>query len=137
MAARERNVSACVKESWKARRLADDTDRFVNFFSFVAKPELYAQASFYQGKTITLIVGSGAGTAYDMYGRLLANHIGKHIPGNPNVMVQNMPAAGGMVAANFVYEVAKPDGLTMASINPAHYFNQLQGSKEVEFAWTK
>ena len=75
---------------------------------------LYAQAPFYQGKTITLIVGSGAGTAYDMYGRLLANHIGKHIPGNPNIMVQNIPAAGGMVAANFVYEVAKPDGLTMA-----------------------
>ena len=56
---------------------------------------------------MTMIVGSGAGTAYDMYGRLLANHIGKHIPGNPTVIVQNMPAAGGMVAANFVYGIAK------------------------------
>ena len=107
------------------------------FFLLLPSPGPYAQAPFYQGKTITLIVGSGAGTAYDMYGRLLANHIGKHIPGNPNVMVQNMPAAGGMVAANFVYEVAKPDGLTIVSINPAHYFNQLQGSKEVKFDWTK
>ena len=107
------------------------------FFFLLPSPGLYAQAQFYQGKTITLIVGSGAGTAYDMYGRLLANHIGKHIPGSPNVMVQNMPAAGGMVAANFVYEVAKPDGLTIASINPAHYFNQLQGNKEVKFDWTK
>ena len=107
------------------------------FFLLLPSPGLYAQAPFYQGKTITLIVGSGAGTAYDMYGRLLANHIGKHIPGSPNVMVQNMPAAGGMVAANFVYEVAKPDGLTIASINPAHYFNQLQGNKEVKFDWTK
>jgi tripartite-type tricarboxylate transporter receptor subunit TctC len=99
--------------------------------------ELRAQSTFYQGKTITLIVGSGAGTAYDMYARLLGNYIGKHIPGNPTVLVQNMPAAGGLVAANYVYGVAKPDGLTVASINPAHYFNQLQGNKEVKFDWTK
>jgi tripartite-type tricarboxylate transporter receptor subunit TctC len=99
--------------------------------------ELSAQSTFYQGKTITLIVGSGAGTAYDMYARLLGNYIGKHIPGNPTVLVQNMPAAGGLVAANYVYGVAKPDGLTVASINPAHYFNQLQGNKEVKFDWTK
>lgn len=99
--------------------------------------ELCAQSTFYQGKTITLIVGSGAGTAYDMYARLLGNYIGKHIPGNPTVLVQNMPAAGGLVAANYVYGVAKPDGLTLASINPAHYFNQLQGNKEVKFDWTK
>jgi tripartite-type tricarboxylate transporter receptor subunit TctC len=96
-----------------------------------------AQAPYYQSKTITLIVGSGAGTAYDMYGRLLANHIGKHIPGHPSVVVQNMPAAGGLVAANYVYGVAKPDGLTLASINPAHYFNQIQGNKEVKFDWTQ
>src|SRR5438094_10269596 len=93
-----------------------------------------AQTPYYQGKTITFIVGSGAGTAYDMYARLLANHIGKHIPGNPGVVAQNMPAAGGMVAANFIYGVAKPDGLTVVSSNPAHYFNQLQGNKEVNFA---
>jgi tripartite-type tricarboxylate transporter receptor subunit TctC len=99
--------------------------------------QLGAQSPYYQGKTITLIVGSGAGTAYDMYGRLLGNHISKYIPGNPAVVVQNMPAAGGLVAANYVYGVAKPDGLTIASINPAHYFNQLQGNKEVKFDWTK
>ncbi len=97
----------------------------------------FAQAPYYQGKTITFIVGSGAGTAYDMYSRLLANHLGKHIPGNPAVVTQNMPAAGGIVAANFVYGVAKPDGLTVASINPAHYFNQLQGNKEIKFDWPK
>lgn len=96
-----------------------------------------AQSPFYQGKTITVIVGSGAGTAYDIYARLLTTHLGKHIPGNPGVIVQNMPAAGGLVAANFVYGVAKPDGLTLASINPAHYFNQLQGNKEVKFDWAK
>lgn len=96
-----------------------------------------AQPNFFQGKTVTLIVGSGAGTAYDMYARLLGSYIGKHLPGNPTVVIQNMPAAGGLVAANYVYGVAKPDGLTLASINPAHYFNQLQGNKEVKFDWTK
>jgi tripartite-type tricarboxylate transporter receptor subunit TctC len=99
--------------------------------------ELHAQTPFYQGKTITLIVGSGAGTAYDIYARLLGSYLGKYLPGNPSVLAQNMPAAGGLVAANFVYGVAKPDGLTLASINPAHYFNQLQGNKEVKFDWPK
>jgi tripartite-type tricarboxylate transporter receptor subunit TctC len=112
---------------------------FLGMLSFLvlAAANLHGQTPYYQGKTITFIVGSGAGTAYDMYGRLLANHIGKHIPGNPGVVVQNMPAAGGMVAANFIYGVAKPDGLTVVSINPAHYFNQLQGNKEVRFDWPK
>lgn len=99
--------------------------------------ELHAQAPFYQGKTVTFLVGSSAGTAYDIYARLLAAHIGKYLPGNPTVIVQNMPAAGGLVTANYVYGVAKPDGLTLASINPAHYFNQLQGNKEVKFDWPK
>ena len=98
---------------------------------------LLAQTPYYQGKTINFIVGSGAATAYDMYSRLLANHINKYLPGNPNIVVQNMPAAGGIVAANYVYGVAKPDGLTVASINPAHYFNQIQGAKEIKFDWTK
>ena len=104
---------------------------------FAARTELRAQAPFYQGKTITFLVGSGSGTAYDIYSRLLAAYIGKHLPGNPTVIVQNMPAAGGLAAANYVYGVAKPDGLTLASVNPAHYFNQLQGNKEVKFDWPK
>src|SRR5437867_8085644 len=104
---------------------------------WLSTTEVQAQTRFYQGKTITLIVGSGAGTAYDIYARLLGSYVGKHLLGNPTVVVQNMPAAGGMVAANFVYGVAKPDGLTLASINPAHYFNQLQGNKEVKFDWPK
>jgi tripartite-type tricarboxylate transporter receptor subunit TctC len=110
---------------------------FLLFLWFSCASELYAQAPFYQGKTITFLVGSGAGTAYDIYARLLAGYIGKYLPGNPSVIVQNMPAAGGLVAANYVYGVAKPDGLTIASINPAHYFNQLQGNKEAKFDWPK
>jgi len=99
--------------------------------------ELGAQTPYYQGKTLNFVVGSGTGTAYDMYARLLGNYIGKYLAGNPNVIMQNMPAAGGIVAANYVYGVAKPDGLTIASINPAHYFNQIQGNKEIKFDWPK
>jgi tripartite-type tricarboxylate transporter receptor subunit TctC len=63
--------------------------------------------------------------------------MGKYIPGNPNFIVQNMPAAGSMVAANNVYSVAKPDGLTLGLIAPALYFEQLVGRKEVQFDWAK
>jgi tripartite-type tricarboxylate transporter receptor subunit TctC len=107
------------------------------FFLALPRPGVYAQAPFYQGKTVTVIVGSAAGVAYDIYARLLGQFIAKHLPGNPNIVVQNMPAAGSLVAANFVYGVAKPDGLTIASINPALYFNQLQGQKEVKYDWAK
>ena len=109
----------------------------IMFVLLLPPAALHAQAPYYQGKTISFIVGSGTGTAYDMYARLLGNHIGKYIPGNPSVIMQNMPAAGGIVAANFTYGVAKPDGLTLASINPAHYFNQIQGNKEIKFDWPK
>jgi tripartite-type tricarboxylate transporter receptor subunit TctC len=97
----------------------------------------YAQTPFHQGKTVRLIVGTTAGSNYDMYGRLVAQFLGKHIPGNPEVIVQNMPGGGNIVAANFLYSVAKPDGLTLGSINPALYFNQLAGNKEVQFDWSK
>ena len=99
--------------------------------------DLQAQANFYQGKTITIVVGTSAGSTYDLYARLIAAHLVKHIPGSPSVVVQNMAGAGSAIAANFVYNVAKPDGLTLGSINPALYFNQLAGGKEVQFDWAK
>lgn len=105
------------------------------FIGFAA-PAL-AQANFYNDKTIRMVVGTSAGSAYDVYARLIAQHLGKHIPGNPDIQVQNMPGGGSMVGANFVYSVAKPDGLTIGSINPALYFNQLAGNKEVQFDWSK
>jgi tripartite-type tricarboxylate transporter receptor subunit TctC len=99
--------------------------------------DAHAQTPFYQGKTITVIVGYLAGDGYDIWTRLLVAHMGKHIPGNPNMIAQNMPGAGSMIAANHVYNVAKPDGLTMASIGPSLYLDQLVGKKEVHFDWSK
>ena len=99
--------------------------------------ELHAQAPFYQGKTIRLIAGTPAGSVYDLYARMVAQFLPKHIPGSPNIIVQNMPGVASMVAANYIYEVAKPDGLTIGSIQPALYFDQLVGRKEVKFDWQR
>ena len=108
-------------------------------FLFVLLWTLNAQAqnAFYQGKTIRLVAGTPAGSVYDLYARLVAQFIPKHIPGAPNVIVQNMPGVASMVAANYIYSVAKPDGLTIGSIQPALYFDQLVGRKEVQFDWQK
>ncbi|HEX9274274.1 MAG TPA: tripartite tricarboxylate transporter substrate-binding protein [Candidatus Binatia bacterium] len=98
---------------------------------------LLAQVPFYQGKTISIIVGTKAGDVYDLYPRLLAEFWTKHIPGSPNIIVQNVPGAGSLIAANQVYSIAKPDGLTLGAIYPALYFNQLIKKPEVKYDWAK
>ena len=97
----------------------------------------HGQTPYYQGKTITVVVGTVAGDLYDLYARAIALIMGKYIPGNPNIIVQNMPGAGHMIAANYIYNVAKPDGLTMAAINAGLYFEQLVGRPEAKFGWTQ
>src|SRR5262245_63068792 len=96
-----------------------------------------AQAPFYQDKTLRIIAGYGAGSVDDAWTRMIARFLGKYLPGNPNIVVQNMPGAGAMVAANYVYKVAKPDGLTLGGIRNGLYFDQLVGRKEVQFDWPK
>ena len=92
---------------------------------------------FFKGKSIRLVVGNSPGGAMDDWARFVAQHLGRHIPGAPEIVVQNMPGAGAIIAANFIYNVAKPDGLTLGLINPANYIDQLLGSKEVKFDWPK
>jgi tripartite-type tricarboxylate transporter receptor subunit TctC len=106
-------------------------------FSVTWNYPLYAQTPYYQGKTMTIVVGTVAGDIYDLYARAIALTMGKYLPGNPNIIVQNMPGAGHMIAANYLYGVAKPDGLTIAGILPTLYFEQLIGRAEVKFDWTK
>ncbi len=79
---------------------------------------VHAQADFYKGKTIRLIIGYSAGGTNDLWARAIARHWGKHIPGNPDFIVQNMPGAATLVAANYIYGVEKPDGLTLGLIAP-------------------
>jgi tripartite-type tricarboxylate transporter receptor subunit TctC len=104
---------------------------------FLCASQGQAQEPFYKGKTITILAGTGAGNVYDIFARMFARHLGKHIPGNPHIIVQNMAGAASMIAANHLYNVSKPDGLTIGAIFPALYFDQIIGRSEVKFDWGK
>jgi tripartite-type tricarboxylate transporter receptor subunit TctC len=100
----------------------------------ISAPTVSAQTTpFYKDKTIRIIVGFTSGGLYDQYARILARHMGKHIPGNPNIIVQNMPGAGSLSATNYVYGVAKPDGLTLGMPGSGIYLDQLLERKEATF----
>jgi len=88
---------------------------------------------FYSGKTVRIVVGFSAGGGFDTYARAIARHMGKHIPGNPSFIVENMTGAGSLVAANHVYKVAKPDGLTIGHFIGGLFLGQVLGQKGIEF----
>lgn len=94
-------------------------------------------ADFYKGKTLRVIVGSAPGGGYDTYTRMIARHIGRYIPGNPSVVVENMPGAGGLVAANFIYKRADPDGLTAAVFNNSNIVQKALGDPRIPIAFDK
>jgi tripartite-type tricarboxylate transporter receptor subunit TctC len=99
-------------------------------------PTLLMAASaedFYRGKNIRIVVGFSAGGGFDTYARAIARHIGKHIPGQPSVVVENMTGAGSLIAANHVYKVAKPDGLTIGHFIGGLFLGQVLGQKGIEF----
>lgn len=104
---------------------------------FIPRLTLHAQTPFYQGKTITIIVSAKAGDVYDLYPRLLAEFLPKYIPGNPNVIIQNVPGAAGLIGTNQLYNTAKPDGLTLGATYAALYFEQLVQRPEAKFDWSK
>jgi tripartite-type tricarboxylate transporter receptor subunit TctC len=84
-------------------------------------------AKFYAGKTLHLVIGYAPGGGYDLYARTLGRHIGRHIPGNPRIVVQNMPGAGSLKAANFLYNVAPKDGTTFGGFSRGAYLDPLLG----------
>ena len=84
---------------------------------------IYAQEPFYRGKTVRMRVGGSAGGGYDTYTRVIARHIGKHVPSNPTFVVENVTGAGTLISANHVYKVAKPDGLTIGHFAPTAWKN--------------
>ena len=92
---------------------------------------------FYKGKSIRLIVGASAGGGYDTYSRTIARHMGKHIPGNPVFVVENMPGAGFLISANYMYRIAKPDGLTIGHFSGGLFLQQLLGKPGIEFESNK
>jgi tripartite-type tricarboxylate transporter receptor subunit TctC len=119
------------------KRIAFAISFFLAWSTWLTANVLAQAEPFYKGKTIKMIVGNPPGGGYDAWARIAARYMGKYIPGNPDFVVQNMPGAGSMVAANHVYSVAKPDGLTLGAITPSLYFEQLLGRKEVQFDWAK
>ena len=92
---------------------------------------------FFKGKQIKIVVGFTAGGIIDLWARLYTQYLGKYIPGNPDLVVQNVAGGGSMIAANQLYNVAKPDGLSLAMVSSGLYFDQLMGAKEVQFDWAK
>jgi tripartite-type tricarboxylate transporter receptor subunit TctC len=92
-----------------------------------------AQKSFYEGKALRFVVGFTAGGGYDAYTRAIARHMGKHIPGNPSIVVDNMPGAGSMISANHTFKVAKPDGLTVGHFIGGLFLQQLLGKPGIQF----
>jgi tripartite-type tricarboxylate transporter receptor subunit TctC len=107
------------------------------FFSFALVSPALAQSNFYEAKTIKLVLGFSAGGISDLWGRALSRAMSPHISGKPQIILQNMPGAGSLTAANYVYNIAKPDGLTIGFFTPGLFFNQLIGAKEVQFDWAK
>jgi len=99
---------------------------FLGFMTWLVDAD--AQESFYKGKTIRLIVGLAPGGGYDLYARTIARHMGKHIPGNPTIVVENMTGAGSIIAGNYMYKAAKPDGLTIGHILGGLFLQQLLGN---------
>jgi tripartite-type tricarboxylate transporter receptor subunit TctC len=95
-----------------------------------------AQASnhdYYKGKTLRFIVAFSAGGTFDAYTRVIARHFGKHVPGNPSVVVENMTGAGGIIQANYMFQRAKPDGLTIGNNQGSFVMQQILGARGIEF----
>jgi tripartite-type tricarboxylate transporter receptor subunit TctC len=88
---------------------------------------------FYRGKVIRILVGFSAGGGFDTFARTLSRHMGKYVPGNPTIIVENMTGAGSLIAANHIYKVAKPDGLTIGAFNGNQILGQLVGAQGIAF----
>lgn len=103
------------------------------FLISLALANVAAADDFYKGKTIRIVVGFSAGGGFDTYARAIARHMAKHIPGEPAIVVENMTGAGSLIAANHVYKVAKPDGLTIGHFIGGLFLGQVLGQKGIEF----
>ena len=108
---------------------------FASFFVLAVfiSPEELLSAPYFEGKRITLVVGTNPGGGYDNTARIIAKNLGKYIPGNPTIIIENMPGAGHMIAANYIYNIAKPDGLTIGTYNRGLPFAQITKVEGVRF----
>jgi len=105
----------------------------LGFVLLTVAPAKSASDDFYKGKNIRIVVGFAAGGGFDTYSRVIGRHMGKFIPGNPTFVVDNMTGAGSLIAANHVYRVAKPDGLTIGHFIGGLILQQVMGGSGIEF----
>ncbi len=112
---------------------------FVSLAIVVAPDAGSAQAveTFYRGKSIDMIVGYPPGGSNDLYARIVARHLGKHVPGNPTIVLRNMPGAGSIVAANYIYNIAPKDGTVLGIISPTSPLDEKLGAGGVKFESAK
>jgi tripartite-type tricarboxylate transporter receptor subunit TctC len=106
---------------------------FIALILLLAHEQSGFAQDFYKDKTLRFIVGQAAGGGYDTYTRTIAHFMSKHVPGDPTAVVENMTGAGSLVAANYLYNNAKPDGLTIANWNSAFVLNQALGDPNIKF----
>lgn len=99
----------------------------------VANPVEVLSQGYFEGKTMRIVVGYGAGGGYDTYSRAIARHMGNYMPGKPTTLVENMPGAGSLIAANHLFKVAKPDGLTIGNFGGGLFMQQILGGRGIEF----
>jgi tripartite-type tricarboxylate transporter receptor subunit TctC len=109
--------------------------KFLYYFLAVlfVSPGVVSAQEFYRGKTVRVIVGGSAGGGFDIYTRAMAQHMGKHIRGNPSLVVENMTGAGTLIAAKYVHGSAKPDGLSIGMFNGALILSGALGNKSIDF----
>lgn len=106
---------------------------FILVWPLIASAPVAAQESDYAGKTLRILVGYTPGGAYDTYTRLISRHLGKHIPGHPTIVVENMPGAGGILVVNHLFNRVKPDGLTLGNWNGAISFQKYLRREGIAF----
>jgi tripartite-type tricarboxylate transporter receptor subunit TctC len=109
---------------------------FAGLFTIAAATSSFAASTdgdFYRSKVIRIIVGFSPGGGFDTFARTLSRHMGKYVPGNPTIIVENMTGAGSLIAANHIYKVAKPDGLTIGAFNGNQVLGQLVGAQGIAF----
>lgn len=125
-------LTKCKKEDKAMKRLFYLMAEIVIGLLFFLSPSAAAD-EFYKGKTIRFIVGFAAGGGFDTYTRMIARHIGKHIPGKPSTLVENMTGAGSLIAANYIYNKAEPDGLTIGNFIGPLVLQDALGNKAAQF----
>src|SRR5262249_49662182 len=96
-------------------------------------PATAQERDFYRNRTITIIIPIGPGGAYDAYARLLSRHLGRHLPGNPSIIARNMPGGGGVIASNYLYNIAPQDGTMLAIMISSFATDQLFENPQIKY----